>query len=148
MCARYLPTFPITHIGFSISYAREFFSIPNVSFNMVQRVLMGPIGAKFLRDARVLGRPILCWTVNEQNMMRWSIKKELDGVITDDPKKFLEVCDEWEHGKRTITIPFKEILLLLWLNLMMLLFGAIFRWKYPFRGSIGYKTGRRSETGI
>lgn len=145
LCATYLPSFPITHIGFSLSYARQFFAIPNVSFNLLQKMLVGPLGVRFLRDAAALGRPVIGWTVNEENMMRWSIKHELDGVITDDPKRFLEVCDEWEQGKRKIVIGRKELFLILWLNMMVVIFGAIFRWKYPFRGGIGYKRGRRSE---
>lgn len=35
-------------------------------------------------------------------MMKWCIARGLDGVITDDPKRFLEVCDEWEQGRREI----------------------------------------------
>lgn len=27
--------------------------------------------------------------------MEWSIRKEVDGVITDDPKLFLEVCERF-----------------------------------------------------
>lgn len=133
------------HIGFSLSYARRFFSIPNVSFNMLQKILMGPAGARFLRDAKRLGRPVLCWTVNEENLMRWSIKNGLDGVITDDPKRFLEVCDQWEQGKRKIFIQPKDFLLVLWLNLMVALFGTLFQWKYPFRAGLAYKKARRFE---
>ncbi len=37
------------------------------------------------------------WTVNEEQWMEWSIRKGVDGVITDDPKLFLEVCQRWEE---------------------------------------------------
>lgn len=30
--------------------------------------------------------------------MEWSIRKGVDGVITDDPKLFLEVCDRLKGG--------------------------------------------------
>ena len=73
-------------------------------------------------------------------MMRWSIKHELDGVITDDPRKFLEVCDQWEQGKREVNINCHQFLQIVWLHVMVVLFGIIFRWKHPFRKSIGYKT--------
>lgn len=112
---------------------------------MLQKILMGPAGARFLRDAKSLGRPVLCWTVNEENLMRWSIKNGLDGVITDDPKRFLEVCDQWEQGKRKIFIQPKDFLLVLWLNLMVALFGTLFQWKYPFRAGLAYKKARRFE---
>jgi hypothetical protein len=34
LCQRYLPDFPISHIGFSTCYARQFLKVPNCSFNM------------------------------------------------------------------------------------------------------------------
>ena len=63
-------------------------------------------------------------------MMRWSISKGLDGVITDDPKKFMEVCKDWEKGKREIRISMKGKVMAAWINLMILIFGTIFYWKY------------------
>lgn len=63
-------------------------------------------------------------------MMRWSIGKSLDGVITDDPKKFLEVCDDWERGHRKVVITWRQWMMILWINLMVLIFGLVFWWKY------------------
>ena len=70
------------------------------------------------------------WTVNEEPLMKWSISRQADGVITDDPKRFLEVCDEWENGDRKIVIGWRLWLEILWINLMVLVFGSIFWWKY------------------
>lgn len=81
-------------------YARQFFKVPNVSFNMLQKTLVGPLGSRFLRDAKAAGRPVYLWTVNDEEWMEWSIKKDVDGVITDDPKLFLEVCDRWKGKPR------------------------------------------------
>ncbi len=83
-----------------------------------------------MREVKAKGRPLYVWTVNEPDMMRWSIDKELDGVITDDPKRFLEVCDEWEQGKREINISWGQWIMIAWINLLVLLFGTIFWWKY------------------
>ena len=83
-----------------------------------------------MREVKAKGRPLYVWTVNERDMMRWSIDKELDGVITDDPKRFLEVCDEWEQGKREINISWGQWIMIAWINLLVLLFGTIFWWKY------------------
>ncbi|OCL06425.1 tubulin-domain-containing protein [Glonium stellatum] len=52
LCDDYLPGFPITHIGFSISYARHFLKFPNVSFNLLQAVLMTPWGCAFIKKAK------------------------------------------------------------------------------------------------
>lgn len=66
--------------------------------------------------------------------MRWGISKGLDGIITDDPKRFLEICDEWEQGKRAINISWKQWMMIAWINLMVVIFGAIFWWKYSSIG--------------
>lgn len=138
LCSKHLPGFAISHIGFSLSYARQFLSVPNISFNIVQKTLISPyFGPRFLQDAKAKGRPVFDWTVNEESMMRWSVSKGLDGVITDDPKKFLEVCDDWERGKREIVITWKQWLTVLWIQFMVLIFGSIFWWKY------GGKEGRK-----
>lgn len=103
---------------------------------MLQKALILPFfGARFIRDVKAQGRPLYVWTVNEQDMMKWSINEELDGVITDDPKRFLEVCDEWEQGKREINISWGQWMVIAWINLMVLLFGAIFWWKYSSTGN-------------
>ncbi|KAM0796516.1 PLC-like phosphodiesterase [Usnea florida] len=147
LCAEYLPTFPITHIGFSIPYARQFLSVPNVSFNMLQKTLLLPVfGARFIRDVKAKGRPIYVWTVNEPDMMRWCINKQVDGVLTDDPERFLEVCDEWEHGKREVNISWREWMMIAWINLMVLIFGTIFWWKY--RGTGQGKLSRKRVVAI
>ena len=129
-CARYLPHYPISHIGFSIPYARQFLNLPNISFNTLQKALMGPGGTSFIRDVKAKKRPLYVWTVNEEYFMRWSIDRQVDGVITDDPKKFLEVCGRWEKGDRKVGRMTKEQLFsVLWFNFMILVFGWIFRWR-------------------
>jgi phosphatidylglycerol phospholipase C len=96
ICQRRLEGYPITYIGFSVLWARSFLQVPNINFNILQKVLVGPLGRRFIRDARKAGRSLLVWTVNEEEWMEWSIRKAVDGVITDDPKKFLDVCARHE----------------------------------------------------
>ncbi|KAI9792664.1 MAG: hypothetical protein M1816_001763 [Peltula sp. TS41687] len=132
-CFQYLPGFPITFIGFSLSYARKLLKVPNISFNLLQKVLMGTAGQAFLRDAKAANRAVYVWTVNEENMMRWSIRNEVDGVITDDPKKFLEVCDHYDLYQEAEKISWREYLLIMWINIMAVLFGFIFKCRYGFR---------------
>ena len=103
-------------------------------------------GARFIRDARAKGRPMYVWTVNEQAMMRWCIKHEFDGVITDDPKRFLEVCDEWEQGKMGIEISWGQWMMIAWINFMVLIFGTIFWWKNGGTGKgKGAQKSRKGE---
>jgi glycerophosphoryl diester phosphodiesterase len=131
LCIRYLPRFPITHIGFSTCYAREFLAVPNVGFNMLQKVLLGPIGSRFIRDVKDAGRQLFVWTVNERNLMKWSIQKEVDGVITDDVQKFRDLCDDWREDEETIRVGFAQWLYTFWLYLVVLVFGLLFRYRFP-----------------
>lgn len=98
-CFHYLPNYHITHIGFNTIYARQFLKIPGVSFNMLQKAMTGYLGRSFLRDVREQGRAIFLWTINDKEVMKWSIRKQVDGVITDDPKKYLEVCHNYDGSK-------------------------------------------------
>ncbi|KAL8906094.1 MAG: hypothetical protein Q9207_002226 [Kuettlingeria erythrocarpa] len=130
LAAHYLPSYSITNISFSLSYSRQFLRLPNVSFNMLQKSLFGLGGSRFIRDVQAAGRPLFHWTVNEDDFMRWSIKHEADGVITDDPKRFLRVCAEWEQGKRETHFSRKQWPEIVWFNLMITLFQCIFWWRF------------------
>ncbi|KAK5006226.1 hypothetical protein LTR28_006745 [Elasticomyces elasticus] len=122
LCAHYLPGFPITHIGFSTSYARQFLSVPNVSFNMLLPILMAPGGRRFIKDVQGQQRPIFAWTVNEEKKMEWCIRKGLDGVITDDPELFLKVCERYDEGSKRQRLPVLMLLnvVRIWLSVLVL----------------------------
>ncbi|KAM0808616.1 putative PLC-like phosphodiesterase [Seiridium cardinale] len=94
-----LPGFPLTFIGFNLAYASALFPVEHLNFNLYQLSVVGPCGGRFLRKAKENGREVFVWTVNKESWMEWSIRKELDGVITDDPKLFLEVCDRWKGSR-------------------------------------------------
>lgn len=116
-----LPSFPLSHISFSPSYTSHFLAkLPNLGVNMLQRSLAGFSGPAFLRRCSVLDsdvdeddkdgqlRPLFVWTVNDVRWMEWCLRNNasagapgrrcIDGVITDDPRLFLEVCRRWEGG--------------------------------------------------
>ncbi|KFA62393.1 hypothetical protein S40285_06239 [Stachybotrys chlorohalonatus IBT 40285] len=115
---RTLPEYPLAIITFSTTYARHFLPMPNVGFNMLHKSLVGLPGSWFLRAALRADRPVYAWTVNDEASMRWCIERNvrgpaaaaagkagagalqgqrvIDGVITDNPKLFREVCDRWE----------------------------------------------------
>ncbi|KAF2397786.1 PLC-like phosphodiesterase [Trichodelitschia bisporula] len=95
ICNTRLPGFPVAHIGFSTTYAGQFFAVPNIAFNLLQISLYGPFGGAFVRKARRLGRPVYAWTVNEERRMRFGLRQGLDGIITDDVGAYLRVRDEW-----------------------------------------------------
>ncbi|WDK20437.1 glycerophosphoryl diester phosphodiesterase [Colletotrichum graminicola] len=107
-----LPAYPLALISWSPIYAREFLSAsqPNLSFNMFQKALVGPVGQRFIRDVQEADRRLFAWTVNDEEWMEWSIRAGVDGVITDDPELFLEVCRRWkgddddDDDERTVSL--------------------------------------------
>ncbi|KAI3174374.1 hypothetical protein DTO046C5_2806 [Penicillium roqueforti] len=94
--AKHLPLCAVTLICVDVSYARQFLQVPLISFNINQKILMGPLGRGFLDEARAARRKVYVWTVNSPNLMRWCIRHEIDGVISDEPGRFRQVCDGWE----------------------------------------------------
>lgn len=105
-----------------------FFSFPNVGFNILQLSLVSPLGWLFLHQVRKTQRQLLVWTVNRERWMRWCIRKNIasrvktgagrhaltdthgrgavkliDGVITDDPKLYAQVCARWEDEHEATT---------------------------------------------
>jgi len=127
---KYLPGFPITHIGFSTSYARQFLKVPNVSFNMLLPILYGPGGRKFIKDVQAQNRPIFAWTVNEVVKMDWCIRRNLDGVITDDPKLYLEVCKKFDERKPEPRMSIRHFMDGIRIWIMALIFGFLMRKKF------------------
>jgi hypothetical protein len=143
LCHTYLPDYSISYIGFSTTYARQFLSVPNISFNMIQAVLIGPMGSWFIRDAKKLRRPVFAWTVNHDNRMQWCIRKGLDGVFTDDPKRFLELCAEWVKNPAKERFGFRD-----WLDVIRIqVFATIFVWlfRYKFGWGIDPRFVRRAS---
>ncbi|WEW57336.1 glycerophosphoryl diester phosphodiesterase [Emydomyces testavorans] len=94
----HFPTYPLTITAFSIQYARRFLPIPGVSISINQKALMGCVGGRrFLAQAQRAGKAVFLWTVNQEALMRWSVRKRVDGVITDEPELFREIGRQWEE---------------------------------------------------
>lgn len=134
MITSILPGYSAALIGFDLLYARRFLKVPNVGFNMLQKVLVGPFGARFIRDVQAAERRLFVWTVNDEEWMEWSIRKNVDGVITDDPKMFLDVCKRWggsqfEAGERQKTSLKRKIKLyaeVAWIQILAIVLGFLF----------------------
>lgn len=72
-------------------------SSSSIQISMLRFALASPLGlggARFVREMRDARVPLYAWTVNGDDWMRWAVRLRLDGVITDDPARFLEVCAE------------------------------------------------------
>jgi glycerophosphoryl diester phosphodiesterase len=132
LCVKYLPGFPISHIGFSTVYARQFLKVPNVSFSMLQKALLGPFGSRFMRDVHKANRSLYAWTVNDTNLMKWCCQHQLAGVVTDDPQRFRKICEDWDEQREPQARP----TLFQWLNtlyiwVLIAIFSRRFRRRLP-----------------
>lgn len=109
LCKKHLPGFPIAFIGWDVSTAHKLLRTqPNLNFNLLQRILVGRGGGRFIKAAKKAGRNLWVWTVNTEEWMDWSIRKQVDGVITDDPKLFLEVCEKWRQGRGEMSTTWRQ----------------------------------------
>lgn len=129
LALKYLPGFPVVHIGFKLSYARHFFDVPNVGFNMLLPMLMAPGGKKFISDCQKNKRQLFAWTVNDKDKMEWCIRRRVDGVITDDPSMFVEACESHDEYSAEPIIPvgFKSIVEMLRIYIIVTTLFWVFR---------------------
>lgn len=61
--------------------------------------------------------------------MRWDIRNQLDGVVTDDPKLFLEVRKGWHEGVKDGTT-LRTWLDVIRINVFALVLAVLLRLKY------------------
>jgi hypothetical protein len=57
--------------------------------------------------------------------MKWSIYKGADGVITDDSKKYLEVCEKYQGERVHQTV--SSLMMVVLLNVLVAVFSVVFR---------------------
>jgi phosphatidylglycerol phospholipase C len=141
---KYLPLHEMTLISFDLTYARQYLHTPNISFNVNQRILMGPFGRGFLDEARAANAKVYLWTVNAPNLMRWGIRRGVQGIITDDPALYKRVCEVWERERkdRIVFEPELQVDRLsvgqraqIWMvAVLVVLFGWVIRRKYLLGG--------------
>ena len=95
----HLPGFSTMHIAFNVKYARQFFEVANIGFNVMFYALLMPGGKRFLRDAQdVYNRKVLSWTINGEDNMKWCIRKGLDGVVTDEVELYLDLAEHFDEA--------------------------------------------------
>lgn len=130
LCEDHFAGFSVVNIGFSVSYCGQFLAIENIGFNMLQATLVSPFGRRFITNTKAAERPLLSWTVNDEKNMDWCIRRKLDGVITDDPKAFLELQDQIAEGKRPPAWSASQMTNFLRINLLIWIFSFIFGRKH------------------
>ncbi|KAF4125677.1 phosphatidylglycerol phospholipase C, partial [Geosmithia morbida] len=165
----FLPTHPASLVGFHLGFARHFLPIPGLGMSVLHRALGGGAqGTRFLEDVHAAQRPMLTWTVNDESWMEWCVRRSasddgdartppspddlatrlFDGVITDDPRVFLQVCSRWEDeldGRQTVARRQTTALGALWedirstaQSLVLTVVGSFFLFVYTRAGRFDY----------
>lgn len=98
---------------------------------MFQMLIVGPFASAFLRQVKrsTPERSVLLWTVNQESWMKWSIRQGVDGVITDDPLKFLKVCKLYAGDER-LHHSWSSWKAIIRQYMRKFAFGGLFRWKH------------------
>lgn len=97
---------------------------------------MGPLGIDFLHEVQDAHKPIFAWTVNKPILMRLCVRNNLDGVITDDPAKFKQVCDRWEDDDEVHeTVGVLQRLQLYLFAFVVIMLNPLFKRRFPATGA-------------
>ena len=96
---------------------------------MMQVSLVSPRGRGFIQEVQAHRQQILSWTVNDEKNIDWCIRREMDGLITDNVPKALEMCETYREERRYYW-SMHMVLGLLKLNFWIYLFGFVFRRRY------------------
>ncbi|EPY53174.1 glycerophosphoryl diester phosphodiesterase [Schizosaccharomyces cryophilus OY26] len=114
-CDKYAPTIKICHIGFNFSYAQQYFLMhPRViGVNMAVALLLLPSSQDFIEMVHALNKKVITWSVNTPAAFYLSLKRNCDGVITDDPVVGKALCNGPILTKTWYWFDYKEWFLLL-----------------------------------
>lgn len=128
---RHLPGFPMSLIAFSPPYATAMLPVPHLNFNLYNYSFATSRGSDFLKRAKRHDRLIISWSDNTDEWMVKSLANEVDGVITDDPKRFLELCGQWSRSNGMMKdvasqrLSAKESILWLIINFMVVVWELV-----------------------
>jgi len=96
---KYMPKFPLANVTWSPFYATAMAkAVPDIGLSVHRLALYSPFGQLLMRRIQGSGsHPLYSWTINEEGWMEWAIRRRLNGIITDDPKLYLEVCKRYRQ---------------------------------------------------
>ncbi|KAI9658281.1 MAG: hypothetical protein M1821_002414, partial [Bathelium mastoideum] len=106
-----------------------FLAIDNVAFVMFQPALIFPSGRSFIQKAKAHRRQIYSWTVSDDKNIDWCIRQEVDGIVTDEVERALQMCDKHD-GSAKYSWSMKTLLGYLYFNFYLYLFGLILSRRY------------------
>ncbi|WBW70663.1 phosphatidylglycerol phospholipase C Pgc1 [Schizosaccharomyces osmophilus] len=114
-CDKYAPTIRICHLGFNFSYAQQYFVMhPRViGVSIAVATLLLPSSQDFIDMVHALNKKVFTWSVNTTAAFYLSLKRDCDGVITDDPVIGKALCNGPILTRNWYWFDYKEWILLL-----------------------------------
>ncbi|KAF5321274.1 hypothetical protein D9619_000550 [Psilocybe cf. subviscida] len=79
------------HIGCSVAIARRWFWEDCEAFSMAFQSLATLDGARFRKECKAAGKKVMVWTVNEPIEMMEAARWEVDAILTDVTKTWLNL---------------------------------------------------------
>jgi phosphatidylglycerol phospholipase C len=124
-----MPDFPVALTTFSPTYATAMLEVqPNLHFSLFNHSFATGRGSRFRKQARKTSRKVFSWSDNGAEWMARSIRNQVDGVITDDPDRFLKLCSQWGDDnarEKASKSSIRQMILWMSLNAGILLFELI-----------------------
>ncbi|KIY51679.1 PLC-like phosphodiesterase [Fistulina hepatica ATCC 64428] len=88
-----LPLCRRSYIGNSIAIAKDYFWRDCDTFSIAFGSLVGARGEEFRKQCKAAGKKVMVWTVNEADHMMEAVRWEVDVILTDRTKFWLEMRD-------------------------------------------------------
>ncbi|KAL0950056.1 hypothetical protein HGRIS_010063 [Hohenbuehelia grisea] len=86
-----LPYCRRSHIGGDPAIARQYFWDDCDAFSMAFAALTTSDGHKFRKECKAAGKKLMVWTVNEPDHMMEAVRWEVDAILTDVTKTWLDL---------------------------------------------------------
>ncbi|KDQ64217.1 hypothetical protein JAAARDRAFT_27842 [Jaapia argillacea MUCL 33604] len=120
----HLPYLRRSYIGGSPAIAKKYFWDSCDAFSIAFVALTTPDGEKFRRECKSAGKKILVWTVNKPEHMMEAVRWEVDAILTDVTKIWLDMRAELQSDYDKINSQYTR--LFLWTSLQF--YRPVLRW--------------------
>ncbi|TFK17115.1 PLC-like phosphodiesterase [Coprinopsis marcescibilis] len=111
-----LPYCRRSYIGDSVGLARKYFWGECDTFSMSFASLAGAGGQKFRQDCKAAGKNVMVWTVNDPSHMMEAVRWEVNVIITDVTRTWLELRDALQNDYEKIVSQYSRLFLWTTLN--------------------------------
>ncbi|EIN10494.1 PLC-like phosphodiesterase [Punctularia strigosozonata HHB-11173 SS5] len=100
--SKILPYCRRSYIGIDLQVARKYFWADCHAFSILFDHLTNSDGQKFIQECKEAGKQLCVWTVNEPDYMIEAVRWEVDAILTDVTKTWLDLrtklAADYENG--------------------------------------------------